>query len=204
MPICGSCDYRVHHYGHRRHTKSGQPCSCICVTQKPKDDMKAPSKKKPVRVIDPHQPKELFAEENCLSKDVRQAREQISLLWDAVKALPPPAPQHQCTISADFVSTILTQIKQLELRLDAMLVTQADKEARIIPLAELERRAILEALTMCHGHVGFAARSLGIGAATLYRKVQSYGVTMKKIRDKSTSALQDQAEVSPTTLDPAE
>ena len=51
----------------------------------------------------------------------------------------------------------------------------ADSTA-IIPLAESERHAILKTLDMVNGDKLVAARLLGIGKTTLYRKLKEYGV----------------------------
>lgn len=48
----------------------------------------------------------------------------------------------------------------------------------IIPLPELERRAILDALRYTKGDRTMAASLLGIGRTTLYRKLKEYGVEM--------------------------
>ena len=40
-----------------------------------------------------------------------------------------------------------------------------------MPLRELEQRAISRALAATHGSVGKAAKLLGIGRATLYRRI---------------------------------
>jgi len=45
----------------------------------------------------------------------------------------------------------------------------------LLPLAELERRAIAAALARCHGNKQEAARLLGIDPTTLRRKVRRYG-----------------------------
>jgi hypothetical protein len=50
-------------------------------------------------------------------------------------------------------------------------------EDRIVPLAELERRAIVSAVREAAGDKLLAARLLGIGKTTLYRKLKEYGVT---------------------------
>ncbi len=47
-------------------------------------------------------------------------------------------------------------------------------EERVIPLRELERRAILRAVTDAGGDKLLAARLLGIGKTTLYRKLKEY------------------------------
>lgn len=49
--------------------------------------------------------------------------------------------------------------------------------ADIVPLQELERRAIERALRATGGSVGKAAKLLGIGRATLYRRIQSMSVS---------------------------
>lgn len=44
------------------------------------------------------------------------------------------------------------------------------------PLQELEKDAIITALTACRGQVSLTARRLGIGRSTLYRKLEQYGI----------------------------
>jgi transcriptional regulator of acetoin/glycerol metabolism len=44
----------------------------------------------------------------------------------------------------------------------------------VIPLTELERRAILNALEYTKGDRAIAAHLLGIGRTTLYRKLKEY------------------------------
>jgi transcriptional regulator of acetoin/glycerol metabolism len=46
----------------------------------------------------------------------------------------------------------------------------------ILPLAEVEKRAILEALRYTKGDRTTAANMLGIGRTTLYRKLRDYGL----------------------------
>lgn len=46
----------------------------------------------------------------------------------------------------------------------------------ILPLAEIERRAILEAIEFTKGDRTVAAAMLGIGRTTLYRKLKEYGL----------------------------
>ncbi len=49
-------------------------------------------------------------------------------------------------------------------------------EQRIVPIAELEKEAILKALEQLKGDKLIAARMLGIGKTTLYRKLKEYGL----------------------------
>lgn len=49
-------------------------------------------------------------------------------------------------------------------------------DADIVPLAEMERQAILQALLQVGGDKSEAARRLGIGKSTLYRKLKRYGL----------------------------
>jgi DNA-binding NtrC family response regulator len=46
----------------------------------------------------------------------------------------------------------------------------------IVPLAEVEKRAILQALDYTKGDRTVAAAMLGIGRTTLYRKLKDYGL----------------------------
>jgi DNA-binding protein Fis len=46
----------------------------------------------------------------------------------------------------------------------------------IIPLAEVEKRAIVEAIEYTKGDRTVAAAMLGIGRTTLYRKLKEYGL----------------------------
>ena len=45
-----------------------------------------------------------------------------------------------------------------------------------MPLAELERQAILDTLRRLNGDKLTAAKLLGIGKTTLYRKLKEYGL----------------------------
>jgi two-component system response regulator HydG len=53
---------------------------------------------------------------------------------------------------------------------------EAHNVSRIVPLAEVEKRAILNALDRLKGNKLLTARALGIGKTTLYRKLRSYGI----------------------------
>jgi DNA-binding NtrC family response regulator len=59
----------------------------------------------------------------------------------------------------------------------ARLVTEAP-ESRIVPLVDLEKQTILSAIAQLNGDKLMAARMLGIGKTTLYRKLKEYGVDL--------------------------
>ena len=46
-----------------------------------------------------------------------------------------------------------------------------------MPLAELERRALEHALRVTGGNLKLAAERLGIGRATIYRKLERHGIS---------------------------
>ncbi len=52
----------------------------------------------------------------------------------------------------------------------------------ILSIAELEAWAIERAIRLCRGRVTEAARKLGIGRSTLYRKVDEYRIDVAEIK----------------------
>jgi len=52
----------------------------------------------------------------------------------------------------------------------------------IVPLTELEAWAIARALHICRGRVTEAARRLGIGRSTLYRKIEEYRIDLADVK----------------------
>ena len=48
-------------------------------------------------------------------------------------------------------------------------------QRKIMPMAELEKQTIMSALAQLNGDKLLAARLLGIGKTTLYRKLKEYG-----------------------------
>jgi len=53
---------------------------------------------------------------------------------------------------------------------------EPEQTDEVVPMAELEKRAILAAVRKCNGDISKAARALGLSRATLYRKLDKYGV----------------------------
>lgn len=200
MSVCGTCEHKLHHYGKPRQVgMTGEACGCQCSTMplRPEND----KRRKPGP---PPHVRESYGQENEVSKEIAAINRQIVLLWREVKIGSPTTVAHQCTISPEFVEMILTKLKQLELRLEAIVLVYPQNGAGIVPLEEVERKAILDALSLCHGNVPFAAEALRVGQATLYRKVKTYGITMKEIKRSAKLALPENSEVSPTTPAPAE
>jgi transcriptional regulator of acetoin/glycerol metabolism len=57
---------------------------------------------------------------------------------------------------------------------------QAPKPTKkIVALHQLEKEAIVSALTVMKGDKSLAARELGIGKTTLYRKLKKYGIVVE-------------------------
>ncbi len=54
------------------------------------------------------------------------------------------------------------------------VVVEAEGSAKIIPISEMERKTILNTITQLNGDKLMAARLLGIGKTTLYRKLKEY------------------------------
>jgi two-component system response regulator HydG len=69
-----------------------------------------------------------------------------------------------------------TQIQNWRLQVESVAAAEHAKAAHgILPIAEMEKRAILGAIEQLHGDKLEAARLLGIGKTTLYRKLKEYG-----------------------------
>ena len=58
------------------------------------------------------------------------------------------------------------------------LGTRAQTE-EIVPLEELEKREIIRAMTVYQGDMLKAARALGIGRTTLYRRMKEWGYSLE-------------------------
>jgi len=83
--------------------------------------------------------------------------------------------------TADLPSSILTRKMEREIiteeRPAASTIFQSHASMdSVVPLEELERRAILQAIEVTKGDRSLAADLLGIGRTTLYRKLKSYGI----------------------------
>jgi Nif-specific regulatory protein len=72
-------------------------------------------------------------------------------------------------------AVVLAAGRQIE-PADLGLRDTAGAEATSLNLAEMERQWITEAMRRTSGNVVDAAKLLGIGRATLYRKLEEYGI----------------------------
>jgi transcriptional regulator of acetoin/glycerol metabolism len=60
---------------------------------------------------------------------------------------------------------------------DPAMAAAGTARGPVTPLAQLEKQAILETLRKLNGDKLLAARLLGIGKTTLYRKLKEYGIS---------------------------
>jgi len=81
-----------------------------------------------------------------------------------------------CSMPTIHLSDLPTQIRDCE-ALTAAPVADTDAAA-ITPLEEMEKQAILHAIQVLEGDKLEAARRLGIGKTTLYRKLKEYGAAV--------------------------
>jgi DNA-binding NtrC family response regulator len=68
------------------------------------------------------------------------------------------------------------QNSRLRAKIELTAMAELAGGGNIVPLSELERRAILEAIEYTKGDRGTAAMLLGIGRTTLYRKIKEYSL----------------------------
>jgi transcriptional regulator of acetoin/glycerol metabolism len=54
----------------------------------------------------------------------------------------------------------------------------------IVPLDEVKRRAIVDAIDKCRGNYRLAARLLGIGKTTVYRMARQYNYQQRQTREQ--------------------
>ncbi len=90
----------------------------------------------------------------------------------------PPDPQRLRVVLAHAVERhrLLDRIRRLEEAAAPPPPGSADADLRAID--RLEKRAIVDALGRAGGHVRKAARLLGLGQATVYRKIKRYSIRL--------------------------
>jgi DNA-binding NtrC family response regulator len=88
--------------------------------------------------------------------------------------LPSPLQNHIGMARADQRSMAATALKARTSAPAGVSFSAAAPPPAILPLSEIEKRAILEALAYTKGDHSMAAHLLGIGRTTLYRKLKEY------------------------------
>ena len=68
------------------------------------------------------------------------------------------------------------QEHRFQTRPESLSIAAAEERFRVVPMVELERQAILGTLRQLNGDKLRAAKLLGIGKTTLYRKLKEYGL----------------------------
>ena len=73
-------------------------------------------------------------------------------------------------------TTDVLQVNNLPSQLSPIVDSRRDRTApaAVLPLAEVERQALAHALEASGNNVTEAARALGLGRATLYRKLKKF------------------------------
>jgi transcriptional regulator of acetoin/glycerol metabolism len=66
--------------------------------------------------------------------------------------------------------------------------SQPQREKRVLTMNEIESQAIESAIFEYKGNLTEAARALGIGRATLYRKVKQYNIDPSQARSRTPKA----------------
>ena len=111
-------------------------------------------------------------------RELRNTIERIVVLANTDRVTPELFPE-RIRRSADTQKVPQLEVeKALECIQKALQAAEAEPEEtdEVLPFVEVERRAILGAIKKCDGDISKAARKLGLSRATLYRKLDKYGV----------------------------
>jgi transcriptional regulator of acetoin/glycerol metabolism len=98
---------------------------------------------------------------------------QISNVLRSALALATPDPLNRLDHLPDEVAAARAGLRGTSPQFGAAAANGNDRGVRLGPLSELELGAIRSAIEACGGNTTAAARQLGIGRATLYRKLQA-------------------------------
>ncbi|AOR22774.1 sigma-54-dependent Fis family transcriptional regulator [Clostridium taeniosporum] len=77
--------------------------------------------------------------------------------------------------SVNNIDYIQENIESVEKELDL-----SERKLNIVPLEELEKKAISDAIKKCNGNIQMTSKLLQIGRATLYRKIKKYQINVSK------------------------
>jgi len=106
--------------------------------------------------------------ENCINSIVIMSHGPLVSAADITQAL---------HMSSDELLQYQKHSTIAAINLSAQLVSNTAPAAAIIPLSDVERNAIEQALSYCHGNVVKTASLLAVSPSTLYRKIQSWEST---------------------------
>lgn len=72
--------------------------------------------------------------------------------------------------------------EQLETLVKIMLAWHGEpgRSTQILPLAEIEKRETIRAISLCNGDMALAAKALKVGKTTLYRKIKRWGYSSEE------------------------
>ncbi len=85
-------------------------------------------------------------------------------------------------VTTDMLPPAVLEGKTEESVAGAGSAADVGEDGVILPIREIEKRAIQRALSICRGNVSQAARRLQIGQATLYRKLKKYDLSSQQLR----------------------
>jgi len=112
-------------------------------------------------------------------RELRNTIEQIVVLTTTDRVTPDMFPA-RIREAADAASVADLEVDQALETIQGALHTPAAAgavpEEDIVPFAEVEKRAIVAAISKCSGDISKAARKLGLSRGTLYRKLDKYGM----------------------------
>jgi DNA-binding NtrC family response regulator len=111
-------------------------------------------------------------------RELRNTIERIVVLANTDRVTPDLFPERVRKAAETAKVPPLDVEEALECIQKALQTPQAPPEEtdEVLPFVEVERRAILGAIDKCGGDISKAARKLGLSRATLYRKLDKYGV----------------------------
>jgi len=82
-------------------------------------------------------------------------------------------------LSAEELLTAYRLVKQLEAKIKSTMSREGIPGPLPPSMEEVEKKVIRETLDYYHGNISNAARSLGVGRNTLYRKIKEYGISAR-------------------------
>jgi DNA-binding NtrC family response regulator len=111
-------------------------------------------------------------------RELRNTIEQIVVLTTTDRVTPDMFPARiREAADTDSVPDLKVQqaLEHIQQALDKPAASSSPGED-ILPFAEVEKRAIVAAISKCNGDISKAARKLGLSRGTLYRKLDKYGM----------------------------